>query len=147
MGRGCGPGLAADQESQLAPPRSLTAETARCRGSAPGRFRRILAWSLCVAGLLAYNWWLLVLLKPGLMTSPDELFSNLEVSGQPYAAAMQHADVLAGVLLAGAFLAAGWRGPAARLKDWLAMIGFAVAIIVGGVLLGLIGAAIKRGRG
>ena len=29
----------------------------------------------------------------------------------------------------------------------LAMIGFAVAIIVGGVLLGLIGAAIKRGRG
>jgi len=29
----------------------------------------------------------------------------------------------------------------------LAMIGFAVAIIVGGVLLGLIGAAIKRERG
>ena len=29
----------------------------------------------------------------------------------------------------------------------LAIIGFAVAIIVGGVLLGLIGAAIKRGRG
>jgi len=27
------------------------------------------------------------------------------------------------------------------------MIGFAFAIIVGGVLLGLIGAAIKRGRG
>jgi len=27
------------------------------------------------------------------------------------------------------------------------MIGFAVAIIVGGVLLGLIGVAIKRGRG
>jgi len=27
------------------------------------------------------------------------------------------------------------------------MIGFAVATIVGGVLLGLIGAAIKRGRG
>jgi len=29
----------------------------------------------------------------------------------------------------------------------LAMIGFAIAIIVGGVLLGLIGAAIKRARG
>ena len=29
----------------------------------------------------------------------------------------------------------------------LAMIGFAIAIIVGGVLLGLIGATIKRGRG
>jgi len=29
----------------------------------------------------------------------------------------------------------------------LAMIGFAIAIIVGGVLLGLIGAAFKRGRG
>jgi len=29
----------------------------------------------------------------------------------------------------------------------LAMIGFAIAIIVGGVLLGLIGAAVKGGRG
>ena len=43
------------------------------------------------------------------MTSPDELFSNLEVSGQPYATAMQHADLVAGILLAAAFLAAGWR--------------------------------------
>ena len=29
----------------------------------------------------------------------------------------------------------------------VALIGFAVAVVVGGVLLGLIGAAIKRGRG
>jgi len=96
-------------------------------------YRRIVAWTLGVAGLLAYNWWLLVPLKPGLMTSPDELFSNLEVSGQPYAAAMQHADLLAGVLLLAAFLAAGWRGVPASRKDWLAMTGFAIAGALGGL--------------
>ena len=96
-------------------------------------YRRIVAWIFGAGGLLAYNWWLLVPLKPGLMTSPDELFSNLEVSGQPYATAMQHADVLAGVLLLAAFLAAGWRGVPAGRKDWLAMTGFAIAGALGGL--------------
>jgi len=98
-----------------------------------GQVRRALAWSLCVAGLLAYNWWVLVPLKPGLMTSPDELFSNLEISGQPYAAAMQHADLLSGILLAGAFLAVGRRSAPGGLRDWLAMLAFAAAGAIGGV--------------
>ena len=38
-----------------------------------------------IGGLLAYNWWVLVPFKPGLLRSPDEFFSNLEVTGQPYA--------------------------------------------------------------
>jgi hypothetical protein len=95
--------------------------------------RQVVTWSLCAAGLLAYNWWLLVPFKSGLMTSPDELFSNLEVDGQPYATAMQHADLLAGILLAGAFLAAGWRSVPDGRKDWLAMAGFAIAGSLGGL--------------
>jgi len=97
------------------------------------RSRRVLVWIAGVGGLLAYNWWVLVPLKPGLMTSPNELFSNLEITGQPYAAAMQHADVLAGVLLLTAFLAAGRRSFAAGRRDWLAMMAFAAAGLAGGL--------------
>ncbi len=103
----------------------------RDRGSA--RTRRALSWTLGIAGLAAYNWWLLVPLKPGLMTSPDELFSNLEVTGQPYAALMQHADVAAGVLLLAAFLTARRRRSAADRREWLAMLAFAAAGALGGL--------------
>jgi hypothetical protein len=112
----------------------------RSRGRLPdwagpglSRGRAVLAWTLGLAGLLAYNWWLLVPLMPGLMTSPSELFSNLEVSGQPYAAAMQHADVLSGVLVLGALLATGGRSIPAGRPDWLAMVCFAVAGTLGGL--------------
>lgn len=86
-----------------------------------------------MGGLLAYNWWVLVPLKPGLMTSPNELFSNLEITGQPYAAAMQHLDMLSGVLLLGAFLATGRRSFPAGRRDWLAMMVFAAAGLAGGL--------------
>jgi uncharacterized protein DUF998 len=97
------------------------------------RWRQGLTWALAVAGLVAYNWWLLVPLKPGLMTSPNELFSNLEVSGQPYATLMQHADLLSGVLLLAAVVAAG-RGTIRRGgRDWLAMIVFTLGGAAGGL--------------
>lgn len=88
---------------------------------------------LGICGLAAYNWWLLVPLRPGLMTSPDELFSNLEVTGQPYAALMQHADLAAGLLLLAAFALTGpdrWRR---GRREWLAMLGFAAAGALGGL--------------
>jgi hypothetical protein len=93
----------------------------------------ILTWVLGAAGLVSYNWWLLVLLKPGLMTSPNELFSNLEVSGQPYAAAMQHADLAAGLLLLAALSVAGHGLSRGERREWLAMLGFAAAGAAGGV--------------
>jgi Protein of unknown function (DUF998) len=105
----------------------------RVTASGLARYRRVLAWTGCAGGLLAYNWWLLVPFKPGLMTSPNELFSNLEITGQPYAAAMQHADVLSGVLLLGTFLAAGRRALPAARRDWLAMMAFAAAGLAGGL--------------
>jgi hypothetical protein len=92
----------------------------------------VLVWILGIAGLVGYNWWLLVPLKPGLMTSPDELFSNLEVSGQPYAALMQHADLVSGLLLLAAFWAAGHSSVAGR-REWLSMLGFGLAAAMGGL--------------
>jgi hypothetical protein len=103
------------------------------------RARAALTWTLTVAGLLAYNWWMLVPFKPGLMHSPSELFSNLEVTGQPYATAMQHADLSSGLLLLAAFLVAGNRTVAAAApargtrREWLAMMGFAIAGGIGGL--------------
>jgi len=111
--------------------------------SAPPRFpaqpgsrraaRRAAAWIFGIAGLLAYNWWVLVLLRPGLMRSPSELFSNLEVTGQPFAAGMQHADLLSGLLLAGAFLTAGSRSVPDGWRDWLGMTVFAASGALGGL--------------
>jgi hypothetical protein len=90
------------------------------------------ALALGAAGLLAYNWWALVLLKPGLVRSPNELFSDLEVTGQPFATAMQHADFLSGLLLLGAFLVVGSAGVRGGRRDWLAMIVFACGGALGG---------------
>jgi hypothetical protein len=90
-------------------------------------------WTLGVAGLAAYNWWVLAPFKPGLMRSPDEMFSNLEVTGQPYAVVMQHADVLAGILLLCALVAAGIASIPGARREWLAMAVFATAGSVGGL--------------
>lgn len=96
--------------------------------------RMVAAWVLGVAGMVAYNWWLLVPLKPGLMTSPDELFSNLEVTGQPYATLMQHADLAAGLLVLAVFAITGpGSGRRRGRREWLAMLVFAAAGAVGGL--------------
>jgi hypothetical protein len=99
----------------------------------PRRLRLASAWIFGTAGLICYNWWLLVPLKPGLMSSPDELFSNLEVTGQPYAAAMQHADVASGLLLLAAFWTVGHGVSRGERREWLLMLGFAAAGAVGGL--------------
>lgn len=95
--------------------------------------RRSLAWLCGIAGLLAYNWWALVPFKHGVMRSPNELFSNLEVTGQPYAIVMQRADVTAGVLLLLAFVLAGSRSIPGARREWLGMVVFAMAGAIGGL--------------
>lgn len=72
-------------------------------------------------------------MRPDLLHSPSELLSDLEVTGQPFAAAMQHADISAGVLLAAAFLLAGSSSIANGRREWVAMMVFAVAGTLGGV--------------
>lgn len=93
----------------------------------------MVAWISAIAGLLVYNWWILVPFRPGLMVSPNELFSDLEVTGQPFATAMQHADLLSGLLLSSAFLAAGMTSIRDGRREWLSMMVFAVSGALGGV--------------
>jgi len=92
-----------------------------------------MAWVFGSTGLLAFSWWVLVPLRPGLMRSPSEQFSNLEVTGQPFATWMQHADVLSGLLLAGAFLAAGSRSIPGGGREWLGLLVFAATETLGGL--------------
>ena len=105
------------------------------QAAAPHRLpvRPAVAWTAGIAGLAAYNWWVLVLFRPGLMRSPSELFSNLEVSGQSFATVLQHADVVAGLLLLTAFLAAGAASITGGRPEWLAMMAFAATGAIGGI--------------
>ena len=85
-----------------------------------------------VAGVVAYNWWVVVPFVPGLMPSVNGFFSDLEVAGRPHAAQMSDADMAAGLLMLAALLL---RGPVARhgvRREWTWMVAFAVAGTVGG---------------
>ncbi len=87
---------------------------------------------LGVAGVLAYNWWVVVPLVPGLMPSVNGFFSDLEVAGRPHAASMSDADLWAGVAMMAALLL---RGPGSRhgaRREWKWMLAFALAGAVGG---------------
>ncbi len=91
------------------------------------------AWTAGAAGLVLYNWWVLVPFRPGLLHSPNELFSDLEMPGQPFASAMRHADLLSGVLLMVAFLAVAGAGARARWGEWAGIMVSAAANAAGGV--------------
>ncbi|HUD36480.1 MAG TPA: DUF998 domain-containing protein [Streptosporangiaceae bacterium] len=112
---------------------SVAALSATAPAGRSSTARRVLAWVSGIAGLIAYNWWVLVPLKPGLMASPDEFFSNLEVNGQPYATVMQHCDVASGVLVLLAFLLAGYGSLGRARREWLCMVVFALAGLMGGL--------------
>jgi hypothetical protein len=87
---------------------------------------------LAVAGVAAYNWWVVVPFVPGLMPSVNGFFSDLEATGRPHAALMSDADLAAGILMAAALLLRGPRaGPGVR-REWKWMVAFALAGVVGG---------------
>ena len=92
----------------------------------------MLAWACAIAGLAAYNWWILALFKPGLIVSPNELFSDMEVTGQPFATLMQHADLVSGLLVGGAFLAIGLTALHDAGGEWAGMMVFALGGALGG---------------
>jgi Protein of unknown function (DUF998) len=95
--------------------------------------RRDLVRALGACAVLAYNWWILVPMRPGLLRSPDELFSNLEVTGHPFATLMQRADLLSGLLMLAAFVVAGSGKVKAGRPDWLCMMIFSLAGVAGGL--------------
>jgi hypothetical protein len=93
--------------------------------------RRHLVLALGTCGALAYNWWFLAPFRPGLMRSPDELFSDLEITGHPFATLMQRADLLSGLTMLAAFAVAGTRH--GSRSDWLCMMLFSLAGVASGL--------------
>ena len=85
-----------------------------------------------VAGVVAYNWWVVVPFVPGLMPSVNGFFSDLEATGRPHADLMADADLLAGVLMAAALLLRGSLARDGIRKEWRWMMAFAVSGAVGG---------------
>jgi hypothetical protein len=99
-------------------------------GVAP--WRRPAAIAVGVAGLALYNWWIPVAFDRRLMTSPNELFSDLEATGRPDATLLQHLDLAAGIVLLAALLLRGAVGRTGRRSEWPWLLAFAVAGAVGG---------------
>jgi hypothetical protein len=87
---------------------------------------------LAVAGVLAYNWWVVVPFVPGLMPSVNGFFSDLEATGRPHADLMSDADLLAGILLTAALLLRGSAVGGVVRREWKWMVAFAVAGAIGG---------------
>ena len=85
-----------------------------------------------MAGVVAYNWWVVVPFVPGLMPTVNGFFSDLEATGRPHAGLMSDADMAAGILMAAALLLRGSAGPRGVRREWKWMMAFALAGAVGG---------------
>ena len=83
-------------------------------------------------GIVLYNWWVAVVLHTHLLTTPDELFSDLEAVGRPDASLLQHLDLSAGIVLVAALLLRGRRGPFGPRAEWPWLVAFAASGAVGG---------------
>jgi hypothetical protein len=94
--------------------------------------RKLTVWLLAISGLIAYNWWVFIAFKPTLMSSFNELYSDLEVVGHPYAVELQNADVASGILILCVFLLIGSNRLVSSFKEWLALIVFAIGGMMGG---------------
>ncbi|MGC9962718.1 MAG: DUF998 domain-containing protein [Acidimicrobiales bacterium] len=100
--------------------------------SAATVWRRVGAETVGIVGVAAYNWWVAVALQPGLLTSSNGFFSDLEASGQSDASLFQHLDLLAAILLLLALVLRGPRGRnGVRRVEWPWLLAFAVAGGVG----------------
>ncbi len=108
------------------------AASGRTRTRAPVAWRRPAGITVGVVGVALYNWWVVVALHSHLMTTPDELFSDLEATGRPDAALLQRLDLAAGLLLITALLVRGRRGPDGARAEWPWLVGFAASGAVGG---------------
>jgi hypothetical protein len=96
------------------------------------RSRLVAGRALGVAGVLAYNWWVVVPFVPGLMPSVNGFFSDLEASGRPHAPLMSDADLAAGLLLAAALLLRGSTAGHVVRREWKWLMAFALAGAIGG---------------
>lgn len=101
-------------------------------GVAAGRTRLGAARVVGIAGVLAYNWWVVVPFVPGLMPSVNGFFSDLEATGRPHAELMSDADLVGGALMLVALAMRGSSAGGGVRREWKWLIVFAVAGVVGG---------------
>jgi hypothetical protein len=94
--------------------------------------RLVTARVAAVAGVVFYNWWVVVPFVPGLMPSVNGFFSDLEATGRPHAQLMSDADMAAGVLMLAALLLRGSHASGGVRREWKWMIAFAMAGTIGG---------------
>jgi len=85
-----------------------------------------------VAGLLLYNWWVVVPFVHGMLPSVNGFFSDIEASDLPHAALLQHLDLLSGIMLVTALALRGSVGRQYRGREWGWLVGFAIAAGAGG---------------
>lgn len=85
-----------------------------------------------IAGVAAYNWWVVVSFVPGLMPSANGFFSDLEATGRPHAQLMSDADLLGGALILVALVLRGPRAMGGVRREWKWLLAFAAAGVVGG---------------
>jgi hypothetical protein len=97
------------------------------------RWRRPVAVVVGIVSVGLYNWWLPVALFTRLLTTPNELFSDLEATGRPDASLLQHLDLAAGIVMVLALVVRGRAGPdGLRRSEWPWLVTYAVAGAVGG---------------
>ena len=98
----------------------------------PAPWRHPVAMALGLVGIALYNWWLAVALSGRLITTPDELFSDLEAAGRPDAAILQRLDLTAALVLLAALVLRGRQGPHGPRSEWPWLVAFAISGAVGG---------------
>ena len=97
-----------------------------------GQTRLAAAKVMGIAGVLAYNWWVVVPFVPGLMPSVNGFFSDLEATGRPHAALMSDADLVGGALMLVALALRGSSAAGGARREWKWLIVFALSGVVGG---------------
>jgi len=104
--------------------------------SAERGLRRAVAPVLGAAGAIAYNWWIAVLFIPGLLTSANAFFSDLEASGLRDATLFQHLDIAAGICWLAALVIRGSIGrDGSRRTEWVWCVACAACGTLGGVFV------------
>ena len=115
-------------------PDELSSPVVRRPGTWPPAWRTALGRGLGVVGLAGYNWWILVAANGRLIETPNEMFSDLEAVGRPYAALLSRVDAVSGALLVVALLLVGRPiAPGRHRRGWWLLLGFAGAAMLGGL--------------
>ena len=97
-------------------------------------WRTALGRGLGALGLAGYNWWIVVAVNGRLIQSPNELFSDLEAVGHPYAGLLSTLDVVSGAAILVALLLIGRpEAVGRRRREWWLLVVFACAAMLGGL--------------